>query len=154
MSPNGRLPKTLPEPIKRARDEDLRGFAGEGNVVERSERYASEAKPEEPKDSKRRAWAGLLCDEWAILINRSALAIRSSCIAILARLSWPYFLSARSLRASLYELQRLLRWPASLREPILRPCRSPRPLSIAMQEDRNTELPFHSRIFSSTLIPL
>jgi hypothetical protein len=29
-------------------------------VVERSERYASEAKPEEPEDSKRRAWAGLL----------------------------------------------------------------------------------------------
>jgi hypothetical protein len=29
-------------------------------VVERSERYASEAKPEEPKDSKRRARAGLL----------------------------------------------------------------------------------------------
>ena len=29
-------------------------------MVERSERYASVAKPEEPKDSKRRAWAGLL----------------------------------------------------------------------------------------------
>ena len=61
ISPNGRLPATLPEPIKRARDKDLRGFAGEGNVVERSERYASVAKPEEPKDTKRRARAGLLC---------------------------------------------------------------------------------------------
>ena len=49
ISANGRLPATLPEPIKRARDKDLCGFAGEGNVVERSERYASEAKPEEPK---------------------------------------------------------------------------------------------------------
>jgi hypothetical protein len=29
-------------------------------VVERSERYASVAKPEEPKDSKRRAWAALV----------------------------------------------------------------------------------------------
>ena len=45
---NGWPPTTLPEPIKRARDKDLRGFAGEGNVVERSERYASVAKPEEP----------------------------------------------------------------------------------------------------------
>jgi hypothetical protein len=45
----------LPEPIKRARDKDLRGFAGEGNVVENSERYASVAKPEEPQDTKRRA---------------------------------------------------------------------------------------------------
>ena len=47
ISPNGRRPTTLPEPIKRARDKDSRGFAGEGNVVERSERYASAAKPEE-----------------------------------------------------------------------------------------------------------
>ena len=29
-------------------------------MVERSERYASVAKPEEPKDKKRRAWADLL----------------------------------------------------------------------------------------------
>ena len=58
LAANGFLPKTLPEPIKRARDQDICGFAGEGNVVERSERYASEAKPEEPKDTKRRAWAG------------------------------------------------------------------------------------------------
>ena len=58
---NGRLPATLPEPIKRARDKDVCGFAGEGNVVERSERYASEAKPEGPKDLKARARAGLLC---------------------------------------------------------------------------------------------
>ena len=48
IAANGRLPATLPEPIKRARDQDLRGFAGEGNVVERSERHASVAKPEEP----------------------------------------------------------------------------------------------------------
>ena len=48
ISYNGCLPATLPEPIKRVRDEDIRGFAGEGNVVELSERYASEAKPEEP----------------------------------------------------------------------------------------------------------
>ena len=59
----GRLSATLPEPIKRARDKYTRGFAGEGNVVEWSERYASETKPEEPKDSKRRAWAGLLGDD-------------------------------------------------------------------------------------------
>ena len=48
ISPNGRQFATLPEPIRRARDKDSRGFAGEGNVVERSERYASVAKPEEP----------------------------------------------------------------------------------------------------------
>ena len=60
IAPNGRLPATLPEPIKRARDKDLRGFAGEGNVVERSERYASVAKPEGPRDKKARARAGLL----------------------------------------------------------------------------------------------
>ena len=42
----------MPEPIKRARIKDLCGFAGEGNVVERSERYASEAKPEEPTGFK------------------------------------------------------------------------------------------------------
>jgi hypothetical protein len=29
-------------------------------VVERSERYASAAKPEEPQDTKRRAWAALV----------------------------------------------------------------------------------------------
>ena len=38
LAPNGRLPATLPEPIKRARDKDIRGFAGEGNVGERNER--------------------------------------------------------------------------------------------------------------------
>jgi hypothetical protein len=60
IAPNGRRPATLPEPIKRARDKDLCGFAGEGNVVERSERYASVAKPEEPQDKKRRARAVLV----------------------------------------------------------------------------------------------
>ena len=34
IAPNGRLPATLPEPIKRARIKDLCGFAGEGNVGE------------------------------------------------------------------------------------------------------------------------
>ena len=60
LAANGRLPATLPEPIKRARDKDIRGFAGEGNVVERSERHASVAKPEGPQDTKVRARAGLL----------------------------------------------------------------------------------------------
>jgi hypothetical protein len=46
MSPNGRPPTTLPEPIKRARVLGLSGLAGEGNVAEWSERYASVAKPE------------------------------------------------------------------------------------------------------------
>jgi hypothetical protein len=58
LAPNGRLPATLRPPIRA--NPSTRGFAGGRNVVERSERYASEAKPEEPKDSKRRAWAGLL----------------------------------------------------------------------------------------------
>jgi hypothetical protein len=49
LAANGRLPATLPEPIKRDRAKDLRGFAGEGNVVERSERYASVAKPKTPQ---------------------------------------------------------------------------------------------------------
>jgi hypothetical protein len=48
LAHNGSLPATLPEPIKRARDQDTCGFAGEGNVVERSERYASVAKPKGP----------------------------------------------------------------------------------------------------------
>jgi len=60
LAPNGRLSATLPEPMKRARVLGFSGLAGEGNVVERSERYASEAKPEEPKDTKRRARTGLL----------------------------------------------------------------------------------------------
>ena len=38
IAANGRLYATLPEPIKRACDKDLRGFAGEGNVGERNER--------------------------------------------------------------------------------------------------------------------
>ena len=60
MSPNGLPPATLPEPIKRARALGYSGFAGEGNVVERSERYASEAKPEGHKDSRARARVGVL----------------------------------------------------------------------------------------------
>jgi hypothetical protein len=48
IAPNGRRPTTLPEPIKRTRVLGFCGFAGEGNVVERSERHASVAKPEEP----------------------------------------------------------------------------------------------------------
>ncbi len=38
IAANGWPPTTLPEPIKRARDQDIRGFAGEGNMAERSER--------------------------------------------------------------------------------------------------------------------
>ena len=60
MSPNGRRPTTLPEPIKRTRVLGFSGFAGEGNVAERSERYASEAKPEGHKDSRARARVGVL----------------------------------------------------------------------------------------------
>ena len=60
ISPNGRPPTTLPEPIKRARDQNLRGFAGEGNVAEAERANASEAKPDEPQDIKRGAWVGLL----------------------------------------------------------------------------------------------
>ena len=51
ISPNGRRYATLPEPIERARVLGHCELAGEGNVVERSERYASEAKPEEPMDT-------------------------------------------------------------------------------------------------------
>jgi hypothetical protein len=45
FSPNGRPPTTLPEPMKRARDQDFRGFAGEGNVAERSERMRAQRSP-------------------------------------------------------------------------------------------------------------
>ena len=45
ISYNGRLPKTLPEPIKRARNQDIHGFAGEGNVAERSERMRAKRSP-------------------------------------------------------------------------------------------------------------
>jgi len=45
IAPNGRLPTTLPEPIKRARTKDLCGFAGEGNVAERSERMRAKRSP-------------------------------------------------------------------------------------------------------------
>ena len=48
ISPNGRLPTTLPEPIKRARVKDIRGFAGEGNVAERSERMRAKRSPTSP----------------------------------------------------------------------------------------------------------
>ncbi len=64
---NGRLPTTLPEPIKRARDKDIRGFAGEGNVVERSERYARGAKPERVQDLSVHV-GRMLCD-----VNAQAL---------------------------------------------------------------------------------
>ena len=56
IAPNGLLPATLRPPIRA--NPSTRGFAGGRNVVERSERNASEAKPEEPKDTKRRARAG------------------------------------------------------------------------------------------------
>ena len=45
IAPNGRLFATLPEPIKRARDQDFRGFAGEGNVAEAERANASERSP-------------------------------------------------------------------------------------------------------------
>jgi hypothetical protein len=45
---NGRLPATLRPPIIYSESELLRGFAGGRNVVERSERYASVAKPKGP----------------------------------------------------------------------------------------------------------
>ena len=48
ISRNGRLPATLPEPIKRARDKDLCGLAGEGNVAERSERMRAKRSPTSP----------------------------------------------------------------------------------------------------------
>jgi len=55
---NGRPPTTLPEPIKRARDQDLRGFAGEGNVAERSERMRAKRSPTSPRiKSEERGWA-------------------------------------------------------------------------------------------------
>jgi hypothetical protein len=45
ISRNGPPPTTLPEPIKRARVKDLRGFAGEGNVAERRERMRAKRSP-------------------------------------------------------------------------------------------------------------
>jgi hypothetical protein len=58
IAANGRLPATLRPPIRA--NPSTRGFAGGRNVVERSERYASIAKPEGPKDFKARARAGML----------------------------------------------------------------------------------------------
>ena len=55
IAANGRLFATLPEPIKRARDKDLRGFAGEGNVAEVERANASEARPKPHKGLKRRS---------------------------------------------------------------------------------------------------
>ena len=60
IAPNGRPPTTLPEPIKRARDQDMSGFAGEGNVAERSERMRAKRSPTSHRISKRGAWVGLL----------------------------------------------------------------------------------------------
>ena len=48
ISPNGRLPATLPEPIKRARDKDMRGLAGEGNVVEAERALCERSETERP----------------------------------------------------------------------------------------------------------
>ena len=48
LAANGRLPATLPEPIKRARVSGFSGFAGEGNVAERSERMRAERSPTSP----------------------------------------------------------------------------------------------------------
>jgi hypothetical protein len=60
ISPNGRPYATLPERIRRACAKDIRRFASEGNVVERSERYASVAKPKGPQDFKAFPRTGLL----------------------------------------------------------------------------------------------
>jgi hypothetical protein len=49
MSPNGRLPATLHEQIKWARDKDIRGFAGEGNV---GEARAAARRTPSPTDTK------------------------------------------------------------------------------------------------------
>ena len=48
IAPNGRLPTTLPEPMKRARVKDLRGFAGEGNVVEAERALCERSETERP----------------------------------------------------------------------------------------------------------
>jgi hypothetical protein len=64
LAPNGFPPTTLPEPIKRAREQDIRGFAGEGNVAERNERMRVKRSPTSPElfpgsnRSNRGAWAG------------------------------------------------------------------------------------------------
>jgi hypothetical protein len=49
IAPNGRRPTTLPEPIKRTRVLGFCGFAGEGNVAERSERMRAERSPSRPR---------------------------------------------------------------------------------------------------------
>jgi hypothetical protein len=48
MSPNGRLPATLPEPIKRSRDKDTRGLAGDGNAVEAERALCERSETERP----------------------------------------------------------------------------------------------------------
>ena len=58
IAANGRPPTTLPEPIKRARDQAICGFAGEGNVAERSERMRAKRSPTSPRiQSEERGWA-------------------------------------------------------------------------------------------------
>jgi hypothetical protein len=52
---NGRLFATLPEPIKRARAQAIRGFAGEGNVAEVERANASAARPKPHLGFKRRS---------------------------------------------------------------------------------------------------
>ncbi len=49
MSPNGRLPATLPARIKRACVLAIRKLAARAMWLSQSERYASEAKPEESR---------------------------------------------------------------------------------------------------------
>ena len=51
-------PTTLPEPIKRARAQDIRGFAGEGNVAKRNERMRAKRSPTSHRiPSEERGWA-------------------------------------------------------------------------------------------------
>ena len=49
LSPNGPPAYDVcPEPIKRARDKDMRGFAGEGNVVEAERALCERSETERP----------------------------------------------------------------------------------------------------------
>ena len=69
ISYNGWPPTTLPEPIKRARDQAICGFAGEGNVAERSERMRAQRSPTSHRISKRGARVGLLYEVASLFIG-------------------------------------------------------------------------------------
>jgi hypothetical protein len=66
-------------------------------VVERSERYASVAKPEEPRDSKRRAWAAL--------VRRSCADLNGLLLSTNVWLLKPVrFKARRNLRSHVYRV--------------------------------------------------